>query len=161
MRQRIAGGAEADHEHVLAVVFERVRAVDVERVPARQQAVDLDAPRHLQHVGQHAGLDLRNVDGFLLLVDAGLHAIVADAVAGARAHRVVDHDDRQRADRVAAFAHQVHLGNLLVERAPRQRNAERVGGDLAFLVADALRAGVLVALVAQHAVMDLAHHLAA
>ena len=160
MRERVAGGAEADHQHVLAVVFERVWAVDVERIPARQQPVDLDAPRHLQHVGQHAGLDLRNVDRFLLLVDAGLHAVVADAMAGAGAHRVVDHDNRQRADGVAALAQQVHLGDLLVERAARQRNAERVGGDLAFLVANALRAGVLVALVAEHAVVDLAQHLA-
>ena len=54
----------------------------------------------------------------------------------------------------------VHLGDLLVERAARQRDAERVGGDRAGLVANALRAGVLVALVAEHAVVDLAQDLA-
>ncbi len=90
MRQRVPGRAEPDDEHVLAVVRQGVRPADVQRIPARQQPVDLDAPRHLQHVGQHAGLDLRNVDRLLLLVDARLHAVVADPVAGARAHRVVD-----------------------------------------------------------------------
>ena len=142
--------------HVLAVVRERVRPVDVERVPARQQPVDLDAPRHVQHVGQHPGFDLRDVDRLLLLVNAGLHAVVADAVTGARAHRVVDGDDGQRADGVAALAHGVHLGDFLAERAAGQQDAERVGDDRAFLVANALRAGVLVALVAEHAVVNLA-----
>ena len=126
MRQRVAGRPEADDEDVLAVVGQRVRAPDVERIPARQQAVDLDAPRQREHVGEHAGLDLRDVDRLLLLVDAGLHAVVADAVAGARAHRVVDDDERQRADRIAGLAQRVHLGDLLVERAAVERDAERV-----------------------------------
>ena len=99
-------------------------------------------------------------DRFLLLVDAGLHAVVADPVTGAREHRVVDRDDGQRADGVAALARGVHLRDLLVQRAARQLDAERVLGDLARLVADALGAAVLVALVAEDAVMDLAQHLA-
>ena len=158
MRQRVAGRAQAHHQHVAAVVRQRVRSLCIQRIPACQQAVDLDAPRHVQHVGQHAGFDLRNVDGLLLLVNAGFHAVVANAVTGAGAHRVVDHDDRQRADRIATLAHRMHLGNLLVERAAGQRDAERIRRDLAFLVLDALRAGVLVALVAQHAVVDFALH---
>ena len=35
-------------------------------------------------------------------------------------------DDGQRADRVAALAQRVHLGDLLVERAAGERDAERV-----------------------------------
>ena len=80
----------------------------------------------LQHVGQHAGLDLRDVDRLLLLVDARLHAVVADAVAGARAHRVVERHERERADRVARLPQRVHLGDLLVERTAVQLDAERV-----------------------------------
>src|SRR6185437_8863422 len=53
------------------------------RVPARQQRIDLEAPGQRQHVFQRARLDLRNVDWVLLLIDAGLHAIVADAMPGA------------------------------------------------------------------------------
>ena len=89
----------------------------VERVPAGQQAVDLEAPAHPEHVGQHARLRLRDVDRLLLLEDARLHAVVADAVAGAGQHRVVDADHRQRADRLAVLAQDVHLADLLVQRA--------------------------------------------
>ena len=60
----------------------RQRPAQVERVPARQQRIDLEAPGQRQHVLQRAGLDLRDVDRVLLLVDARLHAVVADAVAG-------------------------------------------------------------------------------
>ena len=113
-----------------------------------------------EHVGQHACLDLRNVDGLLLLIDAGLHAIVADPMAGAGAHRVVHHHDRQGTESVALLPHGVHLGNLLVERAARQRDAERVARHRAGLVANALRARVLVTFVAQDAVVNLAENLA-
>ena len=144
----------------MPVVGQRERPGGVQRIPPRQQPVDLDAPGQLQHVGQGAGLDLRDVDRVLLLVDAGLHAVVADAVAGPRAHRVVDHHDRQRADGIAALAQQVHLRNLLVERAPGQGDPQRVGDDRALLVDDALAAAVLVALVTEHAVVDFAQPLA-
>ena len=160
VRQRVAGRAETHHQHVLPVVRQRVRPLGVQRIPAREQPVDLDAPRQVQHVGERAGLDLRNVDRFLLLVDAGLHAVVADAMTGARAHRVVDHHHRQRADHVATLAQQVHLRDLLVERAAGQRDAERIGGDGALLVGEPLAAAVLVALVTEHAVVHLAQHLA-
>src|ERR1051326_170964 len=80
---------------------EAERAAYVDRVPARQQRIDLKAVRQEKDVGEHPGLDLRDVDRVLLLVDAGLHAVVADAVAGAGAHGVVDHDDGQRGDGVA------------------------------------------------------------
>ena len=42
-------------------------------------------------------------------------------------------DDRQRADRVAAGLDQVHLGDLLLERAARERHAERALLELAGL----------------------------
>ena len=102
-----------------------IRRAQVERIPAREQAVDLEAPRQLEHVLQRARLGLRDVDRLLLLVDARLHAVVADAVPGRRAQRVVDHDDRERADRVAFGLRLVELGDLLVERAAGERHAER------------------------------------
>jgi hypothetical protein len=160
VRERVAGRAQSDDQHVARVVRERIGPPNVERIPACEQAVDLDAPRHPQDVGEHAGFNLRDIDRLLLLVDARFHAVVADAMAGTGAHRVVDDHEGQRSDRVAGLAHHVHLGDLLVERAARQRDAERVRGNRARLVAQPLRAGVLVALVAEHAVVDLADDLA-
>ena len=117
VRQGEPGRAETDDQHLVADCRLRQRPAQVERVPAGQQAVDLEAPGQRQHVLQRAGLDLRDVDRLLPLVDAGLHAVVADAVPGRGAERVVDRDDRQRADAVAARLDEVHLRDLLVERA--------------------------------------------
>ena len=161
MGQRVARRAETDDEDVLPVVGERVGAPGVERVPAGEQRPDLEAPRHSEDVGQNAGLDLRNVDGVLLLEDAPLHAVVADPVAGPREHRVVDADERQRADRVPLPPERVHLADLLVERTPREGNPEGVGLVAPFLPDESLRAGVLLALLAEDAVEGLAGHLAA
>ena len=160
VRERVARRAEAHDEDVLAVVGQRVRPADVERVPSRQQTVDFDAPRHVQHVGEHAGFDLRDVDRLLLLIDAGLHAVVADAMTGARTHRVVDDDERQGAEGVAGLAQRVHLRDFLVERTAVEADAERVDADRAGLVVQSLRARVLVAVVAQDAVVNLAERLA-
>jgi hypothetical protein len=84
-----AGGAEADDQHLVARWGLRQRPAQIERVPAGQQAVDLEAPREAEHILERAGLDLRDVDRILPLVDAGLHAIVADAVTGRGADRVI------------------------------------------------------------------------
>ena len=65
-------------------------------------------------------------DRFLLLEDAGLHAVIADAVAGAGAHRVVERDEGHRREDVALLPHGVHLAYLLVQRAAGERDAERV-----------------------------------
>ena len=101
VREREAGRPEPDHQHLAPGRGPRQRALDVERVPARQQRIDFEAPGQRQHVLEHARLDLRDVDRLLLLVDAGLHAVVADAVAGRGAHRIVDDRDGERADGVA------------------------------------------------------------
>ena len=54
MRQREAGRTEPDDQHLAPAVRARQRAADVQRVPARQQRVDLEAPGQLQHVLQDA-----------------------------------------------------------------------------------------------------------
>ena len=112
MRQGEAGRAEADDQHLAAAVGAGQRAADVQRVPAREQRIDLEPPGQRQHVLQDGGLRLRNVDRLLLLVDAGLHAVVADAVAGRRHHRVVDGDRREGAQHVAGGAQRVHLARF-------------------------------------------------
>src|SRR6266540_6695691 len=162
MGERVAGRTQADDQDLLAVVRERVGPRGGERIPPGQKPIDLDSPRKRQDVSQDPRLDLRDVDGLLLLEDASLHAVVADAVASAGAHRVVNADERERSDRVAFAPQLVHLGNLLVERAARESDAQRVlleGGRL--LVEEALRAGVLLPLVAEDAVVGLSEHLAA
>ncbi len=125
VRQGEPGRPEADDQHLAAAVGTRQRTADVERVPARQQRVDLEAPGQAKHVLQDRRLGLRNIDRVLLLVDAGLHAVVADAMAGRRHHRIVDRDGRERAEHAALRAQRVHLADLLVQRTARQRHAER------------------------------------
>ena len=124
-------------------------------VPPRQEAVDLEPEGQLQDVLEGPGLDLRDVDGLLLLVDAGLHAVVADPVAGRRAHRVVDGHDGQGGDGVAVALEGVHLGDLLFERAARQRHAERAELERPGLLAEPGRAAILVLVVALDAVPGL------
>ena len=155
MRQREARRPQPDHQHLASGRGPRQRTVDVERIPARQQRVDLEAARQRQHVLEHAGLDLRNVDRLLLLIDAGLHAVVADAVAGGGAHRIVDDDDGERAEGVALGLGEIHLGDLLVERTAGERDAERALLELAGLLAQPLRAAVLALVVAPDAVVGV------
>ena len=159
--QRVPGGAEPDDENVLPVVGKGDGAPDVQRVPARQERPDLEAPRHRENVGENPRLGLRDVDRVLRLEDAGLHAVVADPVAGAGEHRIVDADQGQRAEGVPVPAERVHLADLLLERTAGEGNAERIRLHLAVLVPEPLRAGVLVPLLAEKAVERLARHLAA
>ena len=120
MREVEARRAQPHHQHGAAGRGTRDRPAQVERVPARQQRIDLEAPRQAEHVLQGAGLDLRDVDRFLLLVDAGLHAVVADAMPGRRHQRIVDRGHGERADGEALALQQVHLRDLFLERAAGQ-----------------------------------------
>jgi len=101
MRQRKSSRAQSDHQHLVSGIQPRNGPREVERIPARQQAVNLEAPRQFQHVLQSASFHLRDVHRILLLENARLHAVIADAVTRARCHRIVDSDNRQRADRVS------------------------------------------------------------
>ena len=71
----------------------------------------------------HRPPHLQRLHEVLLLAEAGLHAIVADAVAGAH-HRVVDRDDAERSERLAARLHHVELGDLFFQGQPAERHAE-------------------------------------
>jgi hypothetical protein len=117
-------GAEADHQHSFSRRRFRIGTPQVEGVPAREQRVDLESPRQLEHVLQGSRLGLRDVDRVLLLVDAGLHAVVADAVAGGGGHRIVDRDDAERGERLAARLDHLELRDLLLERTAGKRHAE-------------------------------------
>ena len=147
---------EADDQHGTAGGGTRDRPAQIERVPASQQRIDLEAPGQAEHILERTRLDLGNVDRFLLLVDAGLHAVVADAMAGRRQQRIVDRRDRQRADGEALALQQVHLRDLFLERAAGQRDAERrllEGAGLAVL--ETLGAAVLALVVAPDAVIGV------
>src|SRR5208283_4983309 len=106
-------------------------------------------------------LRLRDVDRILLLVDARLHAIVADAMTGSGHERIVDADHRQRADSPALRAQFVELGDLFFQRAAGQSDAEgrsletRRAAVGVGLFAQARGAGILLLLVAPDAVMRL------
>ena len=135
-----------------------VRSSGFQRVSRR---VDLESPGQLQHVFQRARLRLRDVDRLLLLVDAGFHAVVADAVPGRRDHRVVDADHRQRADGDAFGLELLEFGNALFQRTAGERHAETVflnGGRAAVsrgLLLQSVRARIAFLLVAPDAIVGL------
>ena len=162
MRQRKAGRPHAGDQHPLAGGGERHWPGQVQRIPPCQQAVDLEAPGQVQHIFQRPRLGLRNIDRVLLLIDAGLHAIVADAMAGGRAHGIVDDDDGECRQRLSPRLGLVHLGNLFFQRAARQGHAEGAFLEctlarfsLGRLVAQAARAAVLALVMAPDAIVRL------
>ena len=155
VRQREARRSKPNHQNFVTAGRKRYRPREIQRIPARQQTVNLEAPRQLQNIFQRARFDLRNIDGVLLLKNAGLHAIVADAMPGAGRHRIVDGDDRQRAHAVAALLDDVHLGNLFVQRTARQRDSENGLLEFARLLFQARRATVFALVVALDAVVRL------
>ena len=155
-----AGGAGAHHQHAAPGRRARHGVRQVEGIPPGQQAVDLEPPGQGQNVFQRTGLDLRNVDRFLFLIDAGLHAIVADAMTRGGGERVVDHDDREGGKTVSAGLQQVHFADLLVERTSRQGDAMGRGAEgRALLLQQTLRAAVLALVVTEDAVVGVRHRL--
>ena len=164
VRQRKPGWTHAGDQHFQTVIrfFHVLRFT--QRVPARQQVVDLDAPRQAKDVGQRTRFDFGNIDRRLLLVNAGLHAIVTDAVAGGRAHRVVEHDHCQCTDANAVAAQDMHLGDFFVQRATGERDAERVLFQslirLAFLFREPFRTKIAIVVMAVNAVVHFGLHLA-
>ncbi len=155
--QREPGRSQAYDQHAPPGRRLGIGAMQIEWIPAREERIDLEAPRQLQDVLQRAGLGLRDIDRLLLLIDAGLHAVIADAVAGGRHHRVVDGDDAKRGKRLAAYLDHVELGDLLLERATGERHAEDrlAEGFCRRFLLQAFRARVLVLLVAPDAVVRL------
>src|SRR5919198_4869411 len=157
VRERESRRAEADDEHAAPRGRFGIGTAQIERIPARKERIDLEAPGQLEHVLERSRLRLRDVYRVLLLVDAGLHAVVADAMAGGGHHRVVDRDDTERRKRLAARLDHVELGDLLFqwatgERHPEHRIAEALRGR--FLL-QALRARIFALLMAPDAVVRL------
>ena len=81
-------------------------------------------------------------------------------MARAGAHRVVDHHHRQRGDRFAAGAEQIHLADFFVEWTTFERDRQRTSFVAAVFFLKAARAGVLLPLVAVDAVVRLVRDLA-
>ncbi len=161
MRHGESGRPHAGDQHAPAAGGAGERPAQVERVPAREQAVDLESPGQFQYVLQAAGFRLRDVDRLLLLVDAGFHAVVADTVPGGGNHGVVHHDHRQRADRDAFGLELLEFGNALFQRTARQRHAENRCLELrcatvrgGFLL-QSVRTGIAALLVAPDAIVGL------
>jgi hypothetical protein len=155
VRERKARGSESHDQDLAAGRGLRHRPAQVERIPPREQAINFEAPGQRQNLLEDSRLDLGDVDRLLLLINAGLHAIIADAMAGGRAHRIIECDDGERTDRMAAGLDQIHLGDFLVERAARQRDAEDAFLELAALLPEPLRAGILALVVTPDAVVGV------
>jgi hypothetical protein len=162
--QGIAGRAEAHHEHLVAALRPGQRAGEVEGLPAREQAVDLEAPGEVEHVLERPGLRLGDVDrvAVLVLVHAGHHAVVADAVAGAGAHGVVHGDHRERADDAALGLQLLELADALFQGAAQHLPTQGIGLDAprgGVLQAHAAAVLALALVLAVDAVMGFVHAL--
>ena len=132
----VAGRSHSDDKNILAIVAKRNRALHIQRIPARQQRVNLEAVRKVQDIGQDAGFNLRDVDRRLFLKDAGFHAVIADPMPGPGAERVVDHHRGERADYVASAFEKMSFRYLFIEGATIQTDPQRILLNLAlFLVA--------------------------
>ena len=162
MRHGKTRRAHARDQHFLAVVRLGQILARAQWIPARQQIVNFHAPGQTQHIGQQARLDLRDIHRLLLLIDAGLHAIVANAVAGGRYHRVIHHRHRQRGDAVAVALQSVHLGNFFFQRAAGECHTQRINLKaqlrLALFFGEALGTKIAIVIMAIDAVMHLALH---
>ena len=151
----------ADAENSCAVVRQRIGAASIERVPAGEEIIYFEAPRPVQDIGQDPRLDLRNIDRILLLVNAALHAVVADAVAGGRHQGIVDHDHRQRTQRIGVQLQRMRFRYALFQRATGEFHAQRIGAKPAILlVRKSLGAEVTFMVMAVNAVMHLVHRFA-
>src|SRR5262245_21880935 len=155
VREREARGSKSHDQDLAAGRRLRHGPAQVERIPPREQTINLEAPRQRQNLLDDARLDLGDVDRLLLLIDAGLHAIIADAMAGGRAHRIIERDDGERTDRMAVGLDQIHLGDFLLEWASGQRDAEDAFLELATLLPEPLRAGILALVVTPDAVVGV------
>ena len=89
----------------------------MQRIPAAEKTINLESPWQLKHVPQCARLCLGNIDRCLFLVDAGLHAVVADPVPGGRDHRVVNHDHGKGRNRLTLRFQLQKFADALLERA--------------------------------------------
>ena len=157
MGETEAGRAKAHHQDLVAGGGKRQRTSHIQGVPACQQAVDFEAPGQGEHILEHPRFDLGNVDRVLLLVDASLHAVVADAMAGGGQHWVIDAGDCEGGNDEALVLRLMHLRDLLLQRAAGDGDAERVLGEGASLfVLQALGAGIAALVVAEDAVAALA-----
>src|SRR4051794_5544640 len=100
MRKCKTGRPQAYDQHLVPGGRLRIGSLNVQRIPAREQAVDLEAPRQFQNILERTRLNLWNVDRILLLEYAALHAVITDPMTCPGAHRVVDGHRCQRTDRI-------------------------------------------------------------
>src|SRR5262249_42292699 len=96
-----------------------------------------------------------NIYRFLLLENAAFHAVIANAMAGAGAHWIVDRDQRQRRYRVTLLLNQVHFRNAFIERAALGFYSKWVSFGCAVRLVQTLGARVLFTLMADEAIVDL------
>ena len=150
-----AGGAESDHQNLVAGGGPHDRALKVEGVPAGEQGVDFKAPGKFKYIFKGTGLNLWNINRFLFLEDAGFHAVITDAVAGAGDHGVINCDDGEGSDGVALLLNCVHLGDLFFERAAGQFDAEDAGFKRSVFLVQSGGAAVFALVVAFDAVVGL------
>ena len=155
MAHRVTRRPQTSHQHIFAVVGQHGRTFDVQRIPAGQQAVYFKTVGHEQYIGQHIGFNLRNIDRIGFLIDAAFHALVADAMPGARTHGIVDNNNRQSANVVAIAFDPMHFRNFFIQGTTDCGHAQWINFEgIGFFVAHAFGTGIVIALMAIYTVID-------
>ena len=156
MPQRESRRAKTDNQNLVAAFGQRHRLFEIKRVPARQQAVNLESPWQSEHVLDDAGLHLGDFHRFLLLEDTGLGTFVTDTVAGARHQGIVDDDDGQGGQGKPVHLHLMHFRDTLVQRTADQRDPQGIVLEVAgFLILGPDTTGIAVAVVADDTVIGV------
>ena len=114
MPQRESRRPQPHNQNLVPGLGQRQGLFEIKRVPARQQAVNLESPGQGQNVLDDTGFHLGNFHRLLFLEDAGLGTLVADTMPGTRHQGIVHGNDGQGSQGIAVDLDLMHLGNALV-----------------------------------------------
>ena len=156
--QRVTRRTQSHHQNLITTGTARHRTSIIERIPPSQQRINLKAPRQRQHILENTRFHLRNIHRILFLINARLHAVIANAMPRSRQHGIINTRNRQCPNGQRILFCLVHLGYFLLKRTPRQLFAKNIlmkKSLLIFFGSQALRTRILALMVAQNAIGHL------
>jgi hypothetical protein len=159
MRERVTGRTQTDDQNVFSVIRQRVRTFGVQRIPARQQAINFKTVRQFKTSVKVAV----SACGMLTGSCFGKCSLSYNRCrCDVRFRRTSDcQSSRARATQSNRRAfHQVHFRNFFVERAAFEFDSERIAFRRAVFFVQAFRAGIFFALVANQTIIDFVKRVA-
>ena len=156
--QRVARRTQSHHQNLITTGDTRNRTSIIERIPTSQQRINLKTPRQRQHILENARFHLRNIHRILFLINARLHAVIANAMPRSRQHGIINTRNRQCPDGQRILFCLMHLGYFLLKRTPRQLFAKNIPMKKSLLIffgCQAFGTRVLALMVTQNAIRHL------